>query len=131
MADESKKQIVFTENAPAPIGPYSQGVRAGNMLYVSGCIGVDPVNRQFVSDEVEGQARQVLQNMKAIVEAGGSSMSNVVKCTILLRDMADFAKVNAVYATFFPENPPARSTFAVAGLPMNALVEIESIAIIP
>lgn len=99
------------------------------MIYCSGCLGVDPEIKALVPGGVGAQARQVLTNMKNILEAGGSSMSKVVKCTVLLASMDYFAEVNGVYAEFFPENPPARATFAVAGLPLGGLVEIESIAL--
>lgn len=106
-----------------------QGVKAGGMLYISGCIGMDPATKALVPGGVAAQTKMVLENMKSIVEAGGSSMSKVVKCTVLITDMADFAEVNGVYAEYFPENPPARACFAVKGLPAGALVEIEAVAI--
>eukprot|EP01132_Coremiostelium_polycephalum_P007497 gene7497-9213_t len=121
--------VVSTNNAPAAIGPYSQAIKANGQVFVSGCIGFDPKTMDFTSNKVEEQTKVALQNMKAILEASGSSMNKVVKTTILLRDMADFGPVNNVYSTFFPDEPPARSTFAVAGLPKNALVEIEAIAL--
>ena len=99
------------------------------MLYVSGCVGVDPVTKAMVPGGVGPQTRAVMENLKAIIEHSGSSMSKVVKCTILLADMATFAEVNAIYGEYFPENPPARATFAVLGLPANALVEIEAVCI--
>lgn len=99
-------------------------------MYVSGCIALDPSTRKLVEGGIEEQTRQVLENLKNIVEASGSSLSNVVKCTVLLTDMGTFAAVNNIYAEYFPENPPARMTYAVAGLPANALVEIDAIAIV-
>ena len=99
------------------------------MLYVSGCIGVNPETKAMVPGGVGPQARMVMENLKTIIEYSGSNMGKVVKCTILLADMATFAEVNAIYGEYFPENPPARATFAVAGLPANALVEIEAVCI--
>lgn len=99
------------------------------MIFCSGCLGVDPEIKQLVPGGVAAQARQVLSNMKNILEAGGSSMSKVVKCTVFLQNMSDFAEVNGIYAEFFPENCPARSTIQVAGLPLGGLVEIECIAL--
>ena len=124
-----QKEVVSTELSPAAIGPYSQAVKAGGMVYVSGCIGMDPVLKKIVPGGIGPETRQVLQNLKNIVEAAGSNLSNVVKCTVLLADMAYFPEVNGIYAEYFPENPPARATFAVLGLPVGALVEIECIAI--
>jgi reactive intermediate/imine deaminase len=112
------------------LGPYSQAIRAGNTLYVSGQIGIVPGTKDFASDGVEGQAEQVMKNMGAILEAAGTSFGNVVKTTILLADMGDFAAVNAIYGRYFPENPPARATFAVKTLPLNAKVEIEAVAVL-
>ncbi len=99
------------------------------MLYVSGCIGINRELKGLVPGGLAAQTRQALDNLKAIVEAGGSDLSKVVKCTVLLADMATFGEVNAIYAEYFPENPPARATFAVLGLPAGALVEIDCIAI--
>lgn len=123
------REVVFSDLAPAAIGPYSQAIKANGMVFVSGCIGIDPALKAMVAGGVGEQTRQVLVNMKNILEAAGSSMGKVVKTTILLSDMASFAEVNGIYAEFFPENPPARATFAVAGLPLNALVEIECVAL--
>eukprot|EP01113_Clastostelium_recurvatum_P006697 TRINITY_DN1305_c0_g1_i1.p1 TRINITY_DN1305_c0_g1~~TRINITY_DN1305_c0_g1_i1.p1 ORF type:complete len:135 (-),score=44.56 TRINITY_DN1305_c0_g1_i1:45-449(-) len=123
--------VVSTKNAPSAIGPYSQAIRANGQLFVSGCIGLDKDTMDFNSPTIEGQTEQVLKNMQAVLEAGGSSLDQVVKTTILLRDMADFPKVNEIYGRFFPEDPPARATYAVAGLPKNALIEIECIALAP
>lgn len=98
---------------------------------MSGCIGLVPETRQLIEGGIEAQTRQVLENLKNIVEESGSTLSSVVKCTVLLTNMADFAIVNSIYAEYFPEEPPARMTYAVAGLPANALVEIDAIAIVP
>ena len=123
------REVICTENAPAAIGPYSQAIKANGMVYVSGCIGLHPVEKKIVPGGVGAECRQVLENMKAVLEAAGSSMAKVCKTTILLKDMASFAEVNGIYAEYFPESPPARATFAVAGLPLGALVEIEAIAL--
>ncbi|GAX73984.1 hypothetical protein CEUSTIGMA_g1434.t1 [Chlamydomonas eustigma] len=135
------KQVISTEKAPAALGPYSQAIRAGNTLYVSGQIGLVPGTKDFASADVEGQTEQVMKNMGAILEAAGASYANVVnqmsgllvhvvKTTILLADIHDFPKVNAIYGKYFPEQPPARATFAVKDLPMAARVEIEATAVI-
>ncbi len=125
-----EKKIIKTDNAPAAIGPYSAGVAAGAFVFTAGQIGLDPKSGQMVEGGVEAEAKRALTNLKGILEATGSSLGNVVKTTVFLKDMADFAKVNAVYAEFFTENPPARSAVQVAALPKNALVEIEAIAIL-
>lgn len=121
------KTIIRTQQAPAPIGPYSQAVRAGSLLFVSGQLGFDPSSGAFVSDRVEDQTKQALTNMKAIVEEAGAQMSDVIKTVIFLKDMNDFPKVNEMYGTFFAVEPPARSTIEVARLPKDARVEIECI----
>lgn len=125
-----QREIVHTDQAPAAIGPYSQGVRVGNLLFTAGQIGLNPATEQMVADDVAGQTERVLQNLTAILEAAGTSMDQVIKCTVFLMDMADFAAMNEVYGRFFPQNPPARSTVQVAGLPRGARVEIEAIALI-
>lgn len=122
------KNVIKTPNAPAAIGPYSVGISTGALLFTAGQIGLDPKTGQMVEGGVEVEARQALTNLKAILEAAGSGLEKVVKTTVFLKDMADFARVNAIYAEFFVENPPARSVVAVAALPKNALVEIEAIA---
>ena len=121
-------QIIHTEKAPAAIGPYSQAVKAGNLLFVSGQIPIDPATGAFAGDDITTQTRQSLTNVKAILEEAGYSLSDVVKATVLLADMADFAAMNAVYAEFFTANCPARAAFAVRELPKGAKVEIEVIA---
>ena len=120
--------IIHTPNAPAAIGPYSQAVQAGNMLFVSGQIPIDPATGAFAGEDIATQTRQVLTNLKNILEAAGYSCADVVKTTVLLADIGDFAAMNAVYAEFFPENSPARACFAVKDLPRAALVEIDAIA---
>ena len=121
-------KIIHTPNAPAAIGPYSQAVKAGNLLFVSGQIPIDPATGAFAGDDITAQTRQSLTNVQAILEEAGYSLSDVVKATVLLADMADFAAMNAVYAEFFTENCPARAAFAVKDLPKGAKVEIEVIA---
>ena len=120
--------IIHTPNAPAAIGPYSQAVKTGNLVFVSGQIPIDPATGIFAGDDIATQTRQSLTNVKAILEAAGYAMSDVVKTTVLLADIADFAAMNAVYAEYFTENKPARAAFAVKDLPRGALVEIEAIA---
>ncbi len=124
------KEIISTENAPSAIGPYSQAVKTGNMVFVSGQIPIDPATGSFVSDEVAAQTEQVLKNLSAVLEAAGSSLNNVVKTTVFLADMNDFAVMNEVYARFFSENKPARATVQAARLPRDARVEIEAIGLI-
>ena len=120
-------QRIATEKAPAAIGPYSQGMVCGTLLFTSGQIPVEP-STKAVPDDVAAQARQSLENVKAVVEAGGSSMDRVVKTTVFLADMGDFAAVNQVYSTYFAEPFPARSCVQVAALPLGVKVEIEAIA---
>lgn len=121
-------KIIHTEKAPAAIGPYSQAVQAGNLLFVSGQIPVDPATGAFAGEDISTQARQSLTNLKNILEAAGYTLADVVKTTVLLDDMANFAAVNAVYSEFFTENFPARACYAAKALPKGALVEIEAIA---
>lgn len=123
------KKIISTDKAPAAIGPYSQAVRAGDMIYTAGQIGLDPITMEIVDGGIEAETHQVLSNLKQVLEAANSGMNYVVKTTVFLRDMADFSKMNAIYARFFPENPPARSTVAVKTLPKDVSVEIEAIAL--
>ena len=122
------KQVIRTKAAPAAIGPYSQGIYAGDFLFISGQLGIDPATKALVEGGIEAEARRALRNIAAICEAAGTSMAAVVKTTVLLRSMDDFAKLNEVYATFFGESPPARATYQVGGLPLGAAVEIEAIA---
>jgi 2-iminobutanoate/2-iminopropanoate deaminase len=128
MATEGKESVL-TQKAPKPIGPYSQGIRVGELVFASGQAGLDPNTSELVSGGVEAETRQVLTNIKSVLEAGGSGMEYVVKTTVFLTDMGDFPKMNAVYAEFFPNIPPARSTVAVVALPKAAHVEIEAVAI--
>ena len=119
---------IHTENAPAAIGPYSQAVQAGNLLFVSGQLPVDPATGAFAGEDIASQTRQSLTNVKNILEAAGYTTADVVKTTVLLADMGDFAAMNAVYAEFFSAPFPARAAFAVKDLPKAALVEIEAVA---
>jgi len=121
------KTIVTTAGAPAAIGPYSQAVRHGNLLFVSGTLGMDPKTGEFAGAGIEPQAVQVLENLKAIVEAAGMTLENVLKSTVFLKDMNDFAAFNAIYARYFPVSPPARETVQVARLPRDAAIEISVI----
>lgn len=123
------KKIVSTEKAPKAIGPYSQAIRTENLVFTAGQIGLNPATMNIVEGGIEAQTRQVLTNLKHVLEAADSGLKFVVKTTVFLQSMDDFAAMNAVYAEFFPENPPARSTVAVAGLPKGALVEIECVAL--
>lgn len=127
----SPKTAISTANAPAAIGPYSQAVRIGDFLYTSGQVALDPATGQVVSGGIEAQTTRVLENLKAVLEAGGASLGRVFKTTVFLKDMNDFAAMNAIYGKYFvPEGTvaPARSTVEVARLPKDALVEIEVIA---
>jgi len=124
------KQVISTADAPAAIGPYSQAIRMGNLVFASGQIPLHPQTGEIVGETAAEQARQVLQNLQAVLQAAGASLQQVVKTTIFLTDLSQFAAVNAVYAEFFPENLPARSTVQVAALPRGVQVEIEAIAIV-
>jgi len=125
-----EKQIVTTEKAPKAIGPYNVGVKAGGFVFSAGQLGLDPLTNELAPGGVEAETRQSLTNLANVLAAAGSSMDRVVKTTVFLRDMADFAKMNAIYGTFFPQNPPARSTVQVAALPKGGAVEIEVIALL-
>jgi 2-iminobutanoate/2-iminopropanoate deaminase len=122
-----KKEIIHTSNAPSPVGPYSQAVKTGSTLYCSGQIPMTPPTGA-IPDGIEAQTRQVLQNLEAVLEAGGADFSNVVKTTVFLKDMNDFPAMNAIYAEAFTGAPPARSTVQVSRLPKDVLVEIDAIA---
>jgi 2-iminobutanoate/2-iminopropanoate deaminase len=121
-------EVVSTENAPGAIGPYSQAIKVNGMVFCSGQIPIDPATGQFVSDDVAAQTEQVLKNLDAVLQAAGSSLGSVVKTTVFLADMNDFAAMNDVYGQFFSENKPARATVQAARLPRDAKVEIECIA---
>jgi len=123
------KEILSTQNAPQAIGPYSQGIAAGNLVFTSGQLGLDPATGDFAPGGVAEQMPQSLQNVAAVLAAAGTDLSHVVKTTVFLQSMDDFAAMNAVYATFFPGEAPARSAVEVAKLPKGGLVEIEAIAV--
>ena len=125
------KKILFTQNAPAPIGPYNQGVLQGNTLYTSGQIAINPANGELVTSNIEDETKQVMENMKAVLKAAGMAFENVVKSTIFIMNMGDFGKINAVYGSYFDEKTaPARETVQVAALPKNVNIEISMIAIL-
>jgi 2-iminobutanoate/2-iminopropanoate deaminase len=125
------KQAISTTQAPSAIGPYSQAIRSGNMLFVSGQIPIDPSTGQLIDDKsIQAQTRQVLQNLIAIVQAAGGSAQSIVKTTVFLNDMGDFAEMNSVYSGFFASMPPARSTVEAARLPRDVSVEIDCIAVL-
>ncbi len=124
------KKVIFTENAPAPIGPYNQAILVGNTLYTSGQIAINPVTGELVLDSIETETKQVMENLKAVLSAADMTFENVVKSTIFIMNMGDFAKINAVYGTYFNEkNAPARETVQVACLPKNVNIEISVLAI--
>ena len=124
------REVIATDQAPRAIGPYSQAIRAGNLLFCSGQIPIDPATGEFVSGGVAEQTEQVMRNLSAVLKAGQSSLKQVVKTTVFLADMDDFTAMNEVYGRFFGENPPARATVEAARLPRDAKVEIEAIALI-
>ena len=126
----STRKVIGTDQAPRPVGPYSQAIQVGNTLFVAGQLGLDPATSKLVEGGVQAQARQALQNLAAILEAAGGSLAHVVKTTIFMDNLDDFGQVNEIYGTFFSESPPARSTLEVARLPLGGLVEIEAIAVI-
>ncbi len=125
----SNRTVIHTEAAPKAIGPYSQAVVAGGLVFCSGQVPIDPATGELVPGGIEEQTHRSLRNLKAVLEAAGSGFDRVLKTTVFLQNMGDFAAMNAVYATYFPDNPPARSTVEVARLPRSALVEIECIAL--
>ena len=123
-------KIVSTENAPGAIGPYSQAVAAGDMLFCSGQIPIDPTTGSFVSDDIAEQTEQVLRNLNAVLESAGSGLDRVVKTTVFLSDMEDFAAMNEIYSKYFDANKPARATVQAARLPRDAKVEIDCVAVL-
>ena len=126
----STKSVVATEQAPAAIGPYSQAIKAGEFVFTSGVIPLDPVSGDVVGTDITAQTERVMASLKAVLEAAGSSLANVVKTTCFLQDLADFAAFNAVYSQSFTSEPPARSTVQVAKLPREVLVEVEAVALL-
>ena len=126
-----KREVIATSDAPGAVGPYSQAIKAGGAVYVSGQLGLVPNTKEFAGDTVAEQTAQVLKNLQAILEAAGTDLAHVVKTTVYLTEMATFSEMNTVSGTFFAAEPPARSTFAVRGLPLGGLVEIDAIALLP
>jgi 2-iminobutanoate/2-iminopropanoate deaminase len=126
-----KKEVIVAQNAPKAIGPYSAAVRAETLIYTAGQLGIDPMTGEFVKGGIEAETHQALTNLKAVLEAAGSSLENVLKTTVFLKNMDDFGLMNNVYAQFFTENYPARSAVQVARLPKDAEVEIEAVALAP
>ena len=124
-----KREIIATDSAPAAVGPYSQGVRAGGLIFTAMQIPIDPATGQVIEGDVRVQTRRVLENIRAILEAGEGSLAGVVKTTVYLQDLGDFAAMNEVYAEFFGHEPPARAAVQVARIPKDALVAIEAIAV--
>ena len=125
----NKREIISTQDAPAAVGPYSQAVRVGDFIYTAGQIPLIPATGQLVEGDIKTQTKQVMQNLSAVLNAAESSLTNVVKTTIFVTNLADFAAINKVYGSFFAGDPPARSTVQVAALPLGAQVEIEAVAI--
>lgn len=125
-----RREIIATKSAPSAIGPYSQGVRVGEFVYTAGQIALDPASGRLVEGGIKEQTWQVLQNLSAILETANSSLAQVVKTTVFMKDIGQFADMNGIYAEFFPEMPPARSTVQVAALPAGALIEIEAVAVL-
>ncbi len=123
------RKVVHSEKAPAAVGPYSQGIRAGNLLFISGQLGLDTATGKIAYGDVEAQTRQVLNNLEIIAQAGGSSLANALKVSVFLTNMGDFDKMNAIYASFFPENPPARVCVEVSALPKGVEVEMDVVCI--
>ena len=123
------RKVVHTDRAPKAVGPYSQGICAGGYVFTSGQVGLDPATGKMVEGGTTAQARQIMENLRAILEAGKSDFSKVVKVTVYLSDINDFSAFNEVYSEYFPSDPPARSAFQVAALPLGAMVEIEMVAL--
>lgn len=124
------KKVVQTEKAPKAVGPYSQAIQAGNFVFTAGQIGLDPTSGKLVKGGIKEQARQVMENLRAVLKAASTDFSGVVKTTVFLKDINDFMHFNEIYAEYFPSEPPARSTFQVAALPLGAVVEIEMVALV-
>ncbi len=123
------KELIHADNAPAAVGPYSHAAKAGNLVYTAGQIPLDPATMKLVDGGIEAQTRQALDNLKAVLEAAGSDLAHVLKVTVFLADINDYKAMNGVYADYFDGSNPARSAFAVAALPLGALVEIEAVAV--
>jgi 2-iminobutanoate/2-iminopropanoate deaminase len=131
MSDQGNKVVIQTDQAPAPIGPYSQAIKANDLIYVSGQLGIDPKTGQLVGPDIASQTRQVLENLQSILSVADSGLGRVVKSTIYVTDINDFSAMNEIYGEYFTFEPPARSTVQVAALPMGASVEIDVIALPP
>ncbi len=123
------RNVIHTDQAPKAIGPYSQAIRVGDFVYTAGQVSIVPATGDLIAGDIEAQTRQALNNLKAVLEAAGSGLDKVVKTTVFMTNLGDFARMNAVYAEFFPSQPPARSTVQVAALPKGAMVEIECVAV--
>jgi 2-iminobutanoate/2-iminopropanoate deaminase len=121
------KEVIATDGAPAAVGAYSQGIRVGGLIFTAGQLGIVPGTKDFAGPDIASQTRQALQNVQAVLEAGGSCLDHVVKATVFMQDMTEFASMNEVYAQFFSKKPPARSTVQVAALPLGGRVEIEAV----
>ena len=124
------RSVISTEDAPKAIGPYSQAIHAADFIFTSGQVAIDPATQQVIAGDVAAQTDRVLRNLAAILDASGSSLRKVVRCTVFLKNMGDFAAMNEVYGRYFKEAPPARSTVEVARLPKDVLVEIDAIALV-
>ncbi len=122
------KQIISTDQAPAAVGPYSQAVRIGDLVYTAGQLGIIPGTKDFAGSDIQAQTRQALENLKAVLEASDSCLDHAIKTTVFLQDINEFSQMNEVYAEFFPEDPPARSAIQAAALPLGGRVEIEAVA---
>lgn len=130
MQRKRSRKAISTEAAPAAVGPYSQGMLCGNLLFISGQLPIDPASGELIQGTIEEKTRQVLENLRAIAKAGGADLQDAVKTTVFLKDMNDFRAMNGVFAEYFPENPPARAAVQVAALPKDADIEIEAIVLI-
>lgn len=125
------RNVISTDKAPAAVGPYSQAIRFGDLVYTAGQIPLDPATGSMVAGEIEAQTEQVLKNLRAVLEAAGTDLAHVVKMTVFMTDFSDFQRMNGVYAGFFDSDPPARSAVQVAALPLGATIEMEAVAIVP
>ena len=125
-----EKAVVHTKKAPAAVGPYSQAIKTGNFVFTAGQVAIDPAVGKLIEEDIGAQTEQAIRNLQEILRAAGTNLDRVVKTTVFLQDMAHFAAMNEVYGTYFADNPPARSTIAVAALPLGALVEIEAVALL-
>ncbi|MEK7787137.1 MAG: RidA family protein [Chloroflexota bacterium] len=124
------RNVIHTDDAPKAIGPYSQAIRVGDLVYTAGQVSIVPATGDLIAGDIEAQTRQALNNLKAVLEAAGSGLDKVVKTTVFMTNLGDFTRMNGVYAEFFPSQPPARSTVQVAALPKGAMVEIECVAVV-